>query len=885
MNTKSNTLNNKIPGVRVWSFIIIASLLLCGSHLPAARGSALAAAPGNNYAYTLDETTFSWIDGVQATGLHGPDDFAGPFDLGFSFRFFGRTYTQAYVNTNGFISFDGGGSDPSWYNRYATYLPKYTNPNNIIAAMWMPLKFVSGSTVRYSAGGTAPNRYFIVEWVKMRDNLGYNEQVWFEAVLWEDGDILLQYYSVPAYSSFTAGIEDENGWDGLQVTQPITIKGAFLFSYPDPAARPRLLPAYQAALTRAGQPAAFSVDVLNAGDQGNDTFDLSASSTWPVTFFASNGTTPLTDSDGDSIPDTGSLAPGARRTVVARVAVPGGQAPGANITASLVATSSLNNSARGTAQLHTIVPASFAQVYTEMSGNAMYLELIEPGQRKLIKAGPDGTDGNEPAVATTPGGDLVYVWSHAGTCYTLLDKTGASLRAPGCLTDLGSAPDYTWESNMSVAVAPDGKIALFWMRQFSNYGVSPWTVLANLYFAVLNADGSLAYGPANLTGNTTGTPWAGGGRLFYKNLSLAAAGADRFVLAWEQETMPTGSQYINDVYIAVRSTSGAAITAPTRITSDTGSSMDQNNHPNLASLNSGRVLLSWYAQTSSTVDTYFAVLNNAGGIVKSATNLTAGTAPDGGYPDAVQLTGSNILVAWPVTNGLGYALLDDSYNLSGQVHAMINPYTTDNNENVSVTTDGAGRGIFVWSDIGSVGGNVAQRRPFIYYALVDGTGAVLTPPAILSADRDSLDSSLTGFAIAPYAGSAVDVYVQAPTKIGAQPGGVTSLSIQVGNQGGGAASQVKFIAELDAALTYLGATPAPSSNTGNIYTWNLSDLAGGAVQTVSVRVRVPVGATLGTLYPVDMSVSCSEVDSYTDNDTQTSQVMAARQLFLPLARR
>lgn len=882
MNASYRLQSIKTLGKRVGIAVCLVSIILCGLPLQVARSSQAATIPGNNFGYTMTEAGGDWVTANQETNLHTVGGFAGPFDIGFAFRFFGRSYTQLYVNGDGFISFEDSVANP--FYRYNTYLPKYTTPNNLIAPMWMRLKFGSGSGVRYDVGGVAPNRYFVVEWVNMLDEQRYDTSVWFEAVLYENGNVLLRYLKLPMINYFTAGIEDETGWDGMQLIV-VADGGAYLFSYPETAVLPRPVPAYQSVFTQAGQSAAFSVEVINAGFGGNDTFDLTATSGWPVSFFDANGTTPLTDSDSDGIPDTGSLAPGTSRTIVARVSAPNGAMPGANTNASLVATSSLNASIQRTAQMHAIVPASFAQVFTDLDDEAMYIELIEPGQRSVITAAPDGTDGYEPAVAATPDGSLVYAWAQGGICYTLLDKTGASLSPPSCLTDTSGEPDYTWEDNVAVAVAPNGKIGVFWLRQYFNYHVSPFTVVANLYFAVLNADGSLAYGPTNLTGNTTPTPWNEGGRLYYRGLSLAAVGEDRFALAWEKETMPSGiNKFVNDVYYAVRSASGAEITPPVLITADTQSSTDGNHRPNLASLDGERALLSWYAYDYNFKDIDYVVINNAGGIVKNTTNLTPGEIPEGGYPDAVQLTSNRILVAWPFMDGVGYALLDNNYNLYGQVQTMANPYTTDYNDAVSVTTDGAGRGIFTWSDLGSSGGGGIQRRPFIYYALVDPAGQVLTPPAILRDDRDSLDSSLIGYGVAPYAGSAADVYVQAPSMIGVLPGESTMIAMRVGNQGGGAASQVQLTASLGAGLTYLDATPAPTSINGQVLTWDLPDLPGAAVQSILLQVRLPDGAALGTLYPVGLSLSCAEDESVVGNNIQTIQVMASKLIFLPLVR-
>lgn len=840
--------------------------------------------PGNQYGYTLSEAAWDWVTADQSTGLNTPGAFAGPFNLGFTFRYYGRAYTQVNINGDGFISFSDNTANP--FYRFNTYMPKYTTPNNIIAPMWNRFKFKAGGGVRYGLGGTSPNRYFVVEWVNMVDDTYYGETVWFEVLLYENGDIKMQYFATPSVNYFTSGIEDETGWDGLQIgLVPLGQHSAFLFTYPQPAARPRVVPAYQAAYNRAGQPAVFNVEVLNAGDLGNDTFDLSASSSWLVSFFAADGVMPLSDSDSDGKPDTGPLATGASRVVVVKVGIPNGVQVGANTNVTLAATSSINTAIQGSAQLHAIVPASFAQVFTDMGDDAMYLDLVEPGQRQLIQAAPGGTNGYEGAVAAQPNGNLVYAWGQGETCFTMLDKTGATLRPPACLTDLSGEPDYTWEAYPAVASLPDGKIALFWMRQYSNYNVYPWTVLANLYLAVLNADGSLAYGPANLTNNVTPTPWNTGGRLYYKNLGLAALGADRFALAWEQESMPAANQYVNDIYIAVRLSSGAEITPTTRITYDTPSSLDNNTNPNLAGLENGRALLSWYTRGYGFEDVNYAVLNNTGALIKPITNLTPGDTPIGGYPDAVRLNGGNILVAWPLMEGLAYALLNSSYDVQGAVHILLNPLTTDYNQAVSVTGDSVGNAILTWSDFGSIGGGGVQRRPFIFYALLSGSGEVLTPPAILLSDRDSLDSSLTGFGVAPHAGSGVDVYVNSPALAAGRPGEPASLGIQAGNQGGGTATQVQLTATLGAGLTYLQAVPAPSSVNGQTLTWNLADLPGGVAQTIFLQVRLPVNVALGTLYPVAFTVSCGQEDVYTGNNTRTSQVMAALPVFLPLIRR
>jgi hypothetical protein len=62
------------------------------------------------------------------------DDTYTLVNLGFPFDFYGTTYTQAYVSSNGFISFGTG--DASYSN---SAIPSSGTPNNAIYALWTDL--------------------------------------------------------------------------------------------------------------------------------------------------------------------------------------------------------------------------------------------------------------------------------------------------------------------------------------------------------------------------------------------------------------------------------------------------------------------------------------------------------------------------------------------------------------------------------------------------------------------------------------------------------------------------------------------------------------------------------------------------------------------------
>ena len=64
----------------------------------------------------------------------------------------------------------------------------------MIAPHWVPVTEVGGY-LRYLRGGTAPNRWMVVEWNRVRSNCCDDaaEEYTFEAIVYESGDIVFQY--------------------------------------------------------------------------------------------------------------------------------------------------------------------------------------------------------------------------------------------------------------------------------------------------------------------------------------------------------------------------------------------------------------------------------------------------------------------------------------------------------------------------------------------------------------------------------------------------------------------------------------------------------------------------------------------------------------------
>lgn len=108
----------------------------------------------------------------------------------------------------------------------------------------------------------------------------------------------------------------------------------------------------------------YALTVRNRGTAGADTFDLTSLSTWTVGLWDATSMSPLTDTDGDTVPDTGTLSSGSSLNIVVRVDVPSA-ASGCDV-ATIVATSSINTTVWDASTLTTCTgPASFAPPHSD----------------------------------------------------------------------------------------------------------------------------------------------------------------------------------------------------------------------------------------------------------------------------------------------------------------------------------------------------------------------------------------------------------------------------------------------------------------------------------------------------------------------------------------
>lgn len=149
----------------------------------------------------------TWTQGNSDDGC------TGALNIGFSFCFYGNTYTQFYLSTNGWISFTNPTiTQATAWTSANTPLPSVNAnvPRNAILgpfADWYP---GSGGIVRYQTIGVAPCRKLVVSWSNIfMFSCGNSGN--FQIVLYESTNIIENHIT----------LKNNCGWNGNAATQAI----------------------------------------------------------------------------------------------------------------------------------------------------------------------------------------------------------------------------------------------------------------------------------------------------------------------------------------------------------------------------------------------------------------------------------------------------------------------------------------------------------------------------------------------------------------------------------------------------------------------------------------------------------------------------------------
>ncbi|TAK08866.1 MAG: hypothetical protein EPO39_03635, partial [Candidatus Manganitrophaceae bacterium] len=183
---------------------------------PAAAPPPPSPAPANGY--TMTSEPYAWVDAPTILALSGDDSALG-VPLPFSFPFYGQSYSQLYVSTNGLITF--GGPNSAYIPQP---IPSVSQPNAFIAPFWRDL-YVNLRQITTASSATE----FVIAFNGVRGLCCTTPTYTFEVILRPDGTILLAYADVTLNATTTIGIENLDGTAGI-VLPAVSGNTAFRFT-------------------------------------------------------------------------------------------------------------------------------------------------------------------------------------------------------------------------------------------------------------------------------------------------------------------------------------------------------------------------------------------------------------------------------------------------------------------------------------------------------------------------------------------------------------------------------------------------------------------------------------------------------------------------------
>jgi hypothetical protein len=147
--------------------------------------------------------------------------------------------------------------------------------------------------------------------------------------------------------------------------------------------------------------------------------------------------------------------------------------------------------------------------------------------------------------------------------------------------------------------------------------------------------------------------------------------------------------------------------------------------------------------------------------------------------------------------------------------------------------------------------------------------------------QNNVNAFVTKIGLAPTTPD-VDTYIRAPSLSGGLPNEIAVLPIQVGNQGATLADSVTLTMTLHSNLTYVGDTSNITPTiAGDVVTWQLADLVFLESDSFNIYVDLPDEPALGTRYPTTLYINSAGVEANPTDNTTSTEIMVARQLYLP----
>ena len=477
-------------------------------------------------------------------------------------------------------------------------------------------------------------------------------------------------------------------------------------------------------------------------------------------------------------------------------------------------------------------------------------------------------------------------YSYENIIYAVQKHDGSIAKAATQLTSNMVDAETVWDRDPQAAASPDGHVAVTWMRE--RMKIKDYTYNYNVMLAILDQDGIVIWGPAEVSQNTGwNQDYYNPGYQHFNVKDIAASDDNHFMLAWHQWNY-TGKNYnsIDNLYTITYGSLGQQVQPKTNLTNNTSTS-SYFSVPDLVALPGSRFMLLYEHQNYANNDdqgVYSMLFNSSGAVVRGQLGMSSGYSAWANSITATPLSNGNVLVAWHISDWS-----TRMFKLITQVlDANLNPtnirevYSGPEINSLLSTADSSNHAVLIFSDASDVP----------HYILYDGNKDVFQPQIPLQDSWQNIDklflTSVTTYDMSLVNGA--DSYVASSAHSAAAPGGVGYIALNLGNQGNATAGGLTLMATIDPNLTLLDNLPGEMLSAGRVCIgstciWSLPDLYAMGTGEVHLRVKLPADSAVGTKYPVKFTLTSTNSDAQPVNNEITVNVTASKTMFLPLLKR
>lgn len=203
-------------------------ILPCGVNTATLTADLSQCTPGSNpnqtTSYAVANIPYAAQINSGALVALGDDSQSGTFNIGFTFCFYGQTYTQFRIGSNGWISL-GAGAQPVTFASLAIPTANAAVPKNCIMGPWQDWHPGIGGQVRYQTSGTAPCRKLTVSWIGVPMYSCTNLQGTFHIVIYESSNYIESYIANKPSCPQWAGGTSVQGIHNAAGTQAVPVPG------------------------------------------------------------------------------------------------------------------------------------------------------------------------------------------------------------------------------------------------------------------------------------------------------------------------------------------------------------------------------------------------------------------------------------------------------------------------------------------------------------------------------------------------------------------------------------------------------------------------------------------------------------------------------------